>query len=233
MEKWRDVVGFEGYYMVSSEGRVKSHDRLCNGRYGKRQVKGRMLSPKITKGTDYPAVNLMLNGESTMRTVHSLVAEAFIGPRPEGHEVRHRNGKKPDCRASNLRYATRKRNHRDKLLHGTHSLGSGSAYRLTPRKVREIRLSELSIRDLALKFKCDRHHVWSVKKEKVWNPQKYVTILREQIQNYDDIDRGVEVVNMLKLLAELSIVDTTGIATQKAYKLFSGFFKKYMLQSTI
>lgn len=57
------------------------------------------------------------------RTVHSLVAEAFIGPRPPGCEVAHKDGSRTNNFLSNLRYATYSENNADKLQHGTHLVG--------------------------------------------------------------------------------------------------------------
>lgn len=38
--------------------------------------------------------------------VHRLVAEVFLGPRPEGYTVNHKNCDKQDNRAENLEYVT-------------------------------------------------------------------------------------------------------------------------------
>lgn len=53
------------------------------------------------------------------KTVHALVALAFLGPRPDGHEVRHGPNGKSDNRASQLCYGTHKQNEEDKLRDGS------------------------------------------------------------------------------------------------------------------
>ena len=52
--------------------------------------------------------------------VHSLVAEAFLGPRPLGHEVNHKDGNKWNNDVSNREYVT----HSHNRLH-IHRLGRG------------------------------------------------------------------------------------------------------------
>ena len=121
VELWRWVPGYEGIYEVSNMGRVRSVDRLLY-HYNWRakanrahKIKGRMLRPgKASHG--YFTVAL---GRGNSRTVHSLVAEAFIGPRPEGCEVLHADGSRDNNRAANLRYGTRSENNLDAVKHGT------------------------------------------------------------------------------------------------------------------
>jgi len=105
MEDWRDVVGFEGKYQVSNTGRVKSFAR----------GNARVLKPGLTS-VGYPSVVL---GRGNTNLVHSLVAEAFIGPRPAGHEVLHGDGTRDNNVLSNLRYGTRAENLADSKAHGT------------------------------------------------------------------------------------------------------------------
>ncbi|BCI54928.1 hypothetical protein NIIDNTM18_42060 [Mycolicibacterium litorale] len=121
-EQWRPVVGCENAYEVSDQGRVRSLDRIgtqINGKTGTQYMsrrRGKILRPATANsGHRY----VVLQGRTT-RTVHSLVADAFLGPRPAGAEVRHKNGRPDDCRASNLEYGTRSENAEDSKRHGTH-----------------------------------------------------------------------------------------------------------------
>lgn len=127
IEEWRPVRGFEGRYEVSSLGNVRSLAKVLpfrskRGRWFTRRTKTAPIAKNLMNA-GYHVVHLYRDDVRTVRTVHSVVAEAFIGPRPEGHDVAHWNGERLDNRAANLRYATRSENHMDKRRHGTSRLG--------------------------------------------------------------------------------------------------------------
>lgn len=104
IEEWRPFA--DGNYAVSNFGRVK---RLTDGR---RTHAGRMM--KLTKmSIGYYSVGPTINGKNVKMTVHRLVAEAFIGPCPEGHEVNHKDGDKTNNRVDNLEYVT----HQENMVH--------------------------------------------------------------------------------------------------------------------
>jgi len=114
-EEWREVHGWPDY-RVSNLGRVASH----------KGAQPRMLSQVLVgrPGLEYPRVTLSGPGRRQLRSVHSLVAEAFIGPRPSGLDVRHLDGDRYNPRASNLRFGTRSENMQDSVAHGTHPMAS-------------------------------------------------------------------------------------------------------------
>ena len=112
-EIWKDVPGFEGLYAVSDLGHVKSLERVTRG--GAMLVPERILKPaKATRG-GYDVVQLHNHGRRTLRTVHSLMAAAFIGARPPGLDICHRNDDRindldnlrDDIRAGNIADAMR------------------------------------------------------------------------------------------------------------------------------
>ena len=105
METWRDVVGFEGYYVVSDRGRVM---RVARGK-GTRPGTIRKL---FTDHLGYQRLLLSKNGKYFTRSVHRLVTEAFLGPAPEGYEVNHKNGDKEDNNIDNLEWVTHSGNQR-------------------------------------------------------------------------------------------------------------------------
>lgn len=149
LEEWCPVVGYEGSYEVSNLGRVRGLDRKVPrltrwGTVAPYTQRGCVLVPCLNaKG--YYTVNLWTGGECTSRTVHSLVAEAFIGPRPEGLETAHNDGDSRNNQVENLRYTTAADNSADRIRHGTQVRGSA---------VGNSKLSEQSVRGiLALRGK--------------------------------------------------------------------------------
>lgn len=76
-EIWKDVVGYEEYYLVSSTGIVRSKGRWVYKLKGKPYYKNpRLMSVCISNG--YKSVSLTKNNKTTLRSVHSIVAEAYL-----------------------------------------------------------------------------------------------------------------------------------------------------------
>jgi hypothetical protein len=99
-EIWKDVIGYENYYEVSNYGNVRSKKRFANYRnYG-----GKQLKPS-NRGNGYLCVDLSVNCESRIFSVHVIVAKAFL-PNPTNlPQVNHINGIKADNRLENLEWS--------------------------------------------------------------------------------------------------------------------------------
>jgi len=112
MEIWKDVVGFEGYYQVSSLGRVRSLDRVITNKRGiMTNLKGfvKKLTPD-SKG--YMVVTLSRNGKDTCGFVHRLVAEAFIPNKEKLPFINHKDEVKDNNNVGNLEWCTCEYNNR-------------------------------------------------------------------------------------------------------------------------
>ena len=97
-EIWRDVVGYEGLYMVSENGAVRN----CKT--------NKVLATKVERQTGYCKVNLSKNGVSKWTLLHRVIAKAFI-PNPENKPcIDHINTNRQDNRLTNLRWVTHTEN---------------------------------------------------------------------------------------------------------------------------
>jgi hypothetical protein len=131
MSHWRDIRGYEGHYEVSKEGQVRSLKR------------GSRIMAQATGPTGYRQVNLYLYGRVRHFYTHRLVADAFLGPIPEGMEVNHKDGNKDNNTLANLEIVTPEANLQHAREHGLIPMRGEASHmaKLTEREVREIRLA--------------------------------------------------------------------------------------------
>ena len=111
---WRDVIGAEGFYMVSNDGRMMSLERtqvrtMPDGTKRRIGVRRKLLSLRPNKD-GYMRVHLCLNGKKVHETVHTIVARAWVDGYKPGLEVNHKDGNKANNRANNLEWVTTKEN---------------------------------------------------------------------------------------------------------------------------
>ena len=144
MEEWKNVVGYDGYYKVSSSGRVM-RVKSPKGKPIERELK-----QSIAK-TGYPVVGLSLMSKVKVWCVHRLMALAFFGEPPSNrHVVAHIDGNRKNNILSNLRWATPSENLFDCVLHGTnHGKYYGRKSAFSDEQISYIRSSNKSATELA------------------------------------------------------------------------------------
>ena len=140
MARWLTIPS-HGFYEVSDEGEVRSIDRIIERRGKPARLAGKVLKPlKHSQGYAMVALNA-----GSRQLVHSLVMETFVGPRPKGMDINHKNGDKKDNRLENLEYCSRSQNMTHAVKTGLMPpppLKRGTAQhlnKLTENQVREIR----------------------------------------------------------------------------------------------
>jgi hypothetical protein len=164
-EVWRPVVGYEGLYSVSDQGRVRSEDRVV--RHG-HQLKGRPLSA-APDSYGYLKVAVWKNNVQRSVRIHSLVADAFLGPQPPKLVVCHGTGGHLDNSLGNLSYGSRKKNAQDMLRDGTALTGTKAPMaKLTEKDVREIRGSSESGVALARRYGVATAQISRIRTRKNW-----------------------------------------------------------------
>lgn len=125
-EIWKPIPGYEGQYEVSNQGRVLS------------VRSSRFLKPNVMNH-GYVCVHLYSGGRQTraVKTIHQLVAQAFVLNPHNCREVNHKNFIKHDNRIENLEWVTRKEN-------VAHALAAGRRVR-PEKRVRGIDLRSKQI----------------------------------------------------------------------------------------
>jgi len=113
-EEWRDVVGFENLYMVSSLGRIASLKRYVVRKYPNKADSNYTTEPHLcrtffSKHSPYERIVLYYK-RPYRRLVHRIVAEAFVLNPNHYPEVDHINDNPKDNRTCNLQWCTPKMN---------------------------------------------------------------------------------------------------------------------------
>ena len=104
-ERWKVIDGFKDY-MVSTKGRIMSLPRTIIKIDGRKRRHPGMIMKKLNYTNGYEFIAMRRDGESHQRSVHRLVAAAFI-PNPNNKpQVNHINGVKDDNRIENLEWCT-------------------------------------------------------------------------------------------------------------------------------
>lgn len=108
-ERWRDVKGCEGDYMVSNKARIKRLSRRQPNVHGTFSVKSEKII-KYSSKKNYPHVLVYVNGTKKYKLVHRLVAIAFNKNPYNKPEVNHKKGWIFGHFASNLEWVTKNEN---------------------------------------------------------------------------------------------------------------------------
>ena len=100
---WKPVKYFEDLYHISDCGKLK---RIKGGR---RTFAGKILRPYKNK-RGYLTASLSRDDINTQTFIHTLVAQAFIGDRPKGMGINHKDANKTNNHITNLEYCTLEQN---------------------------------------------------------------------------------------------------------------------------
>jgi hypothetical protein len=170
-EIWKSIAGLEGYYEVSSFGRVRSLDRYVKSKTGSDDSfrVGRILRPSVSGR--YKIVSMMVNGKAISASVHRLVAVTFLVNEKLLPFVNHKDWNKHNNHVDNLEWCTAKENSKH---------GSGRKIkrlpRLTKAQTTEIRslVGSLSIKEIAKKFDRSTQNIIKIKNYSYENQIKYI-----------------------------------------------------------
>lgn len=170
---WKAVPGFVGWYEAHPSGLIRSVDREIvvsrkDGRTYSIRCAGKLLR---ADGVGYPHVVLWKEGVGKSIRVANCVAKTFLGERPDGQYVCHKNGDSSDSSLQNLYYGTPAQNVEDMRRHGTMCCGELTPWaRLTEDNVRYIRSNpdNLLQRELGAIFGISQARVSRILNREQW-----------------------------------------------------------------
>lgn len=121
-DQWRPVVGYEGFYEVSTSGGVRSLERVVS--HGGRLVRrnSALLTPNLSRGRrctkGHLRVYLSRDGKTNGFYVHRLVLEAFVSLAPPGAKGLHRDDDPYNNSVGNLYWGSDQENAIDIIANG-------------------------------------------------------------------------------------------------------------------
>jgi len=134
----KEIPGFSAY-QASDDGQIR---RCKPDNYGRIKHVGRVIKYKITP-TGYCQISVTPDeGKGIMGYVHVLVAAAFIGPRPRGQDIHHKDGDKTNNAPGNLEYI-------NKSQHAFHHNRGRKLSKIEVLKILSLRAAGWFLKDIA------------------------------------------------------------------------------------
>lgn len=172
MERWYPVITRRSKiilgYEVSDLGNVRSYWTKQNPPTLGTNPRPRALSRRRVNGrlSNWLVVCLRIaQGRFYTYLVHELVAWSYLGPRPSPrHVIIHLNHQFDDNRAANLAWVTRS----EASLHAVAFKPRRPLAKLSPAKIRVIRASKLTARELAAKYGVGAKAIYNIRWGKTW-----------------------------------------------------------------
>lgn len=164
-------------YSVSEDGSVFTHRK----RYGKGQGNGggvkidwgyirKLNSYRGHGGYWYVSVSTEQGQRSI--PVHTMLMDAFVGPCPDGYEVRHLDGNPENNNLENLKYGTRQENAADRVRHGSQPRGeSHGRAKLTRNDIKAVRAKHsdgATIASIARQYAMAESTIGDIVKKRRW-----------------------------------------------------------------
>ena len=172
IEVWSYIVGFWGFYEISTFGRVR--------RLQKRNGFGPLQNPRAVKPSTrhdgYQIVALYMPRALKQHScyVHRLVAEAFIERVNERYQVNHIDGNKSNNHVENLEWCTAKQNQQHASKTGLMNPPKGersATAKLTEPQAKHIKYGYegLTHNDIAALYGVSRQCVQLIRSGKNWS----------------------------------------------------------------
>ena len=214
-EIWKDIKGYEGYYMISSYGNVKSLKRVVvRNNNSPLLVEEKIL--KCTKAKNgYIYVSLRNNGIKKMCLVHRLVAEAFI-PNPDNLPfINHKDEKPSNNCVSNLEWCTQK-----------HNMNWGTVKERISETHKGMKQTEETINKRVSKL--IGHNVSEITRNKIGNANRNGKCSKSVLQYDLDGNLIAEFPSTMEVERKLGFLNSNiGLCCRGKYKQAYGYIWKY------
>lgn len=174
-EVWIPVVDYEDIYDVSDHGRIRRSSRILIG---------------DIRDDGYVAYCLSDgNGNQSTHYAHVLVADAWLGEKPDDMEINHRDGNKQNNSVWNLEYITHSENSKHAVVIGLHKIRRGSSHgmaRLSEQQVNEIKelyaTGKYTRADLQHMYGVSKTSISNIVTNRSWQPAPDYSIQRALIK---------------------------------------------------
>lgn len=159
-ERWVDIEGYEGMYLISDRGRVMSLSRLRKNGNGDYRQKTKILSNSLTS-TGYYKVDLKKDNKRKVFRVHRLVGIAFV-ENPDGKpQINHKDGNPLNNHHTNLEWTTQAENVRHAL-----EMGLTPSFRISAETLDHLHHNkEMSVSEIAEKYQVTPRTIYKKMKE--------------------------------------------------------------------
>lgn len=176
-EIWKDIENYEGYYQISSLGRVRGVDRYIIRKDGKMQhYKSTVLKPFQGKTCNYLSVQLSKDNIAQKFMIHRLVAYAFLNlDKNSDLEVNHKDGNRHNNNVGNLEVVT----HQENIDHSiANNLKNDYGEKSTNAKLTNLQVAEIRRLWLNGVKQIDLAYKYGISKQSISKIVNYKTYFR-------------------------------------------------------
>jgi hypothetical protein len=147
MTIFHDVPGFEDYYQITDDGRIRTKPRYANSPIcgGERLIPPRWVNVHLVKG--YPAFTAFVRGKKHTVYIHRVMAMLFV-PNPHGKpNINHKDGNKANFASWNLEWCTHAENMRHAFDTGLATAPASGPGEASPAaKLNDVKVAEIKRR---------------------------------------------------------------------------------------